>query len=69
MRRAIQSRVRRRVILTLKNGSSFRGVLFEADRDAFVLRDVEHLVVREGPSPVDGELLVLAADVLYLQFV
>ena len=68
MRHVLKNRLRSEVILTLKGGSSFRGVLFDADREAFVLRNVEHLVERDDrPTPVDGELVVLVADVLFVQ--
>lgn len=69
MNRVLRNRLRSRVIVTLKGGASFRGVLFDADSQAVVLRDVEHLGDRPGPNPVDGELVVLTADVLYLQLV
>lgn len=69
MNRVLRNRLRSQVIITLKSGASFRGLLFDADSQALVLRNVEHLVERAGPNPVDGELIVLTADVLYLQLV
>lgn len=70
MNRVLKQRVMRTTIVTLKAGSSFRGVLFAHDREAIVLRNVEHLVEgADKPTPVDGELVVLAADVLFMQFV
>lgn len=66
---SLRKRVRKDVIVTLKEGSTFRGVLFEADRVALVLRNVEHLVAgADRATPVDGELIVLAGDVLFMQF-
>lgn len=68
MRHVINQRVRSTVIVTLKGGTSFRGVLFDHDKDAIVLRNTEHLVEgADRPTPVDGELVVLLADVLFLQ--
>lgn len=65
----LKARLRRRVIVTTKTGDAFAGVLFEADANAWVLREAE--VLAGGPNrgnlPVDGELLVLAADVAYVQ--
>lgn len=70
MNRVLRSRVLRTAIVTLKAGSSFRGVLFAHDREALVLRNVELLdATADRPTPVDGELVVLLADVHYLQFV
>lgn len=68
MRRLIRQRLRRRVVVTLKSGAAFRGLLFDVDRESVVLRDTEHLNdTARGPIPVDGELLVLRADIDYLQ--
>lgn len=69
MNRILRYRIRQTVIVTLKSGGSFRGVLFDCDREALVLRGTEVLGGREGAAPVDGELVVLLADVLYLQMV
>jgi hypothetical protein len=69
MNRILRSRVRQTVIVTLKTGASFRGVLYDADREALVLRGTQVLGGREGAAPVDGELVVLVADVDYLQVV
>lgn len=69
MRRILNTRLRHKVIITLKDGSSFSGVLFDADRDAFVLRNAEahDPNPRSAAVPVDGEVLVLRADVSYMQ--
>lgn len=62
-------RLRRKVLVTLKSGDGFSGVLFSADRDCLVLR--EAVAVAYGPRsesvPVGGELLILRADVAYMQ--
>jgi hypothetical protein len=69
MKRVLRDRVFRTAIVTLKAGSSFRGVLYSHDREAMVLRNVEHLAEgADKPTPVDGELVVLLTEVLYLQF-
>lgn len=71
MKRIIREHLRRRVIVTLKTGEAFGGVLFSADSEAIILRDAELL---DGSStdrqaqPVDGELIVLRPDLAYLQF-
>lgn len=68
-RRVLRSRLRRRVLVTLKTGDAFDGVLFDADGQALVLRNASQVgVVNRGtPVPVDGEVLVLLEDVAYLQ--
>lgn len=67
----LNRRIRSTVILTLKSGAAFQGVLFEADRTAYVLRNASLLEPTTNPdasvTPVDGELVVLAADVAYMQ--
>lgn len=69
MKRLIRQRLRRRVIVTLKDGSAFSGVLFEADSEAVIVRETEMLEVgpKREPVAVDGEVLVLRADIAYLQ--
>ena len=67
--RVLNTRLRERVIVTCKTGESFAGVLFSHDNKALVLRQTEALGVGENGTnvPVDGELIVLLADVAYLQ--
>lgn len=67
--RVMRTRLRRTAIVTLKGGSSFRGVLFEWDRECVVLRNAEALDVgqkRETVS-VDGEIVLLRGDVEFVQ--
>lgn len=66
--RLIRRRLRDQVVVTLKSGSAFRGVLFEADARSFVLRNVEMLGQGDGVHiPVDGELMVARTDVEFVQ--
>lgn len=67
--RVINSRLRDRVVVTLKAGESFAGVLYSHDNKALVLRAVEALGAGERGTnlPLDGELIVLLADVAYIQ--
>lgn len=69
MKRLIKQRLRRQVVVTLKTGDSFSGVLFEVDSESFVLRKAEALgMAAKGENlTVDGELLVLRADIAYIQ--
>lgn len=69
--RIIRSHLRRSVVLTLKTGEGFHGVLFDADRAAVVLRNaasIETSGTDRIPVTVDGELVVLRGDIAYMQF-
>ena len=67
--RVITSRLRDRVVVTLKTGESFAGILFSHDDKALVLRETEALGAGERQTnlPLDGELLILLANVAYIQ--
>lgn len=67
--RVLEERLRRRVIVTLRSGDAFGGVLFDADERAWVLRDAAAIGAGEHRSNlvVDGELLVLVAEIAYVQ--
>jgi small nuclear ribonucleoprotein (snRNP)-like protein len=58
-----------RVVVTLKSGESFTGILYSHDDKALVLRDTEAVGAGENRTnlPIDGELLVLMADVAWIQ--
>ncbi len=62
-------RRRRRVLVTLKSGEAFSGVLFAVDRDAIVLREAVAVAygARSENVAVDGEALILRSDIAYLQ--
>lgn len=65
----LAARCRRKVLVTLKSEDAFAGVLYATDREALVLREAEALAygARKTNVPVEGELVVLRADVAYLQ--
>jgi hypothetical protein len=67
--RVIAARLRERVIVTCKSGDSFAGILFSHDAKALVLRETEALGAGERRTnlALDGELIVLLADVAYIQ--
>lgn len=71
MKRALRNRVRRRVVLTCKNGEAFRGILNEEDKQAVVLCSAELADPRGDKQWInaDGEILILLADIAYMQFV
>jgi small nuclear ribonucleoprotein (snRNP)-like protein len=65
----LADRGRRQVLVTLKSGAAFRGVLYATDREALVLREAQALAygAQKATVPVEGELVALRADVDYLQ--
>lgn len=67
--RVLRLRRRRAVIVTLKTGHAFRGVLFDSDLTALVLRNAEALGAgaSPGPVPVDGEVVILSSEVEFIQ--
>lgn len=67
----MRQHLRKAALVTLKTGETFRGVLFDADRDCLVLRNCQVLEVGGDrvPQPVDGEVLILRTDVSFVQFV
>lgn len=67
--RIFQSRLRERVLVTTKAGAAFAGVLYSEDGKALVLRDTAAVAAAEDRTdvPIDGELIVLLADVAYIQ--
>lgn len=67
--RILRNAERSRVIVTLKSGDSFAGVLFDHDSRALTLRNCEALGLHEDKTnaPVDGELIILLPDVHFVQ--
>lgn len=67
--RVISTRLRDRVVVTLKSGESFGGILFSHDTKALVLRETTALGAGERSTDLalDGELIVLLPDVAYIQ--
>lgn len=68
--RVLRARVRRRAVVTLKSGATFEGIVTEADGQALVLHQAVAVAMGERSSnvTVDGEAVLLLADVAYLQF-
>lgn len=57
------------VIVNLKTGRSFRGVLWQRTGGFLVLKQAAMHVPREGWKPVDGDTLVPFGDVEFMQVV
>lgn len=66
---SVSSRLRSRVVVTLKSGAAFDGVLFSADSRAWVLRSAHALGAGEdnGNVPVDGEVVILTDQIEFAQ--
>lgn len=67
--RVLRSRLRQRVLVTLKDGAAFDGVLFDQDDRAIVLRDSSAVGAGENRTnlPLDGEVILLLPDISYMQ--
>lgn len=67
--RIMRLRHRRTVIVTLRSGHAFRGVLFDSDLTALVLRNAEALPGPPAPASVlvDGEVIILSSEVEFIQ--
>jgi small nuclear ribonucleoprotein (snRNP)-like protein len=66
---ALEARYRSSVLVSCKDGATFSGVLYSSDGQALVLRNSQAVGLGDNSTnlPLDGELIVLLADVAYLQ--
>jgi hypothetical protein len=67
--RLLRERLCDKVVVTLKTGPSFSGVLFKVDDRALILRDTQALGAAHNGDhlAVDGELVLFRTDIEYLQ--
>lgn len=67
--RILRSRYRSTVYVTTHAGTTFAGVLWEADDKVLVLRNAQ--AVKAGPDqsdlPLDGEVVLRMFDVAFIQ--
>lgn len=65
----LRSRLRERFLVTTKDGATFSGLLYSEDHRCLVLHDAEAIGTGENKTnlPIDGEIIILLADVAYLQ--
>lgn len=63
----LRDRVRSTIVVTLKTGQTYRGVLLELDHHVLVLCSAEVLSADGEHLAVDGELLILRPDIAYMQ--
>lgn len=59
--------VRRRMIVNLKTGRAFRGIVYKQSGPLVVLRNVEMLESGRPPVPVDGEVLIERDEIEFMQ--
>lgn len=59
----------RRVIVNLKTDRAFRGVLWRRRRNYLVMKNAEMLKVKGETVPVDGEVVIMAGNVDFIQVV
>jgi small nuclear ribonucleoprotein (snRNP)-like protein len=68
VRHLFRQRLRKQVIVTLKDGQAFAGILYAVDKELLVLRRPEALGPGAGErTPVDGEVLILREELAFLQ--
>lgn len=66
--RLLRGRLRDDVVVTLKSGEAFRGVLYAVDGRSFILRDAKALTdASDRPVAVDGELILARDQIDYFQ--
>jgi small nuclear ribonucleoprotein (snRNP)-like protein len=66
-RSVLDERLLEYVVVTLKSGTSFGGVLYVEDSGALVLAKAEHLRDDGTKIPADGEIILLRSDVDFIQ--
>jgi small nuclear ribonucleoprotein (snRNP)-like protein len=67
--RLLKKRLLQRVIVTMKTGDAFEGLLYEIDTHAWFLRDACAIGAGEKNTnlPLDGELVLLASEIAFAQ--
>lgn len=61
--------VKKQVLVTTKTDRTFQGVLWQRTRGYLVLRNVSLLRAREAPLAVDGEVVIDAPNVDFIQVI
>lgn len=59
--------VRKRGIVNLKSGRTFRGILWKQTGPLVVMRQAEMLEAGRDPVPVDGEVVVERSEIEFIQ--
>lgn len=66
-RSLLDERVLEQVVITLKTGTSFGGVLYAEDRGAVVLCNASQLKADGSKVPADGEIILLRDTIDFVQ--
>lgn len=67
MRHLFRQRLRKQVIVTLKDGSAFAGVLFAVDPELVIMRNTASIGDHGERVPVDGEVLLPRGEIAFYQ--
>ncbi len=69
--RVLRSRLRQNVLVTCKSHDAFQGVFYEGDNQAIVLTSASQVDPQSEQKyiPANGEIVILVADIAYIQFV
>jgi small nuclear ribonucleoprotein (snRNP)-like protein len=67
VRHLFRQRLRKQVIVTLKDGQAFAGILYDVDPDIVVLRNSASVGDHGERVPVDGEVLLQRSEIAFYQ--
>lgn len=67
--RILRSHLRYRLVVTMRDGATWDGVVMDADERTLILRDVEAIQPDKTRVPADGEVLVPRDQIAYCQSV
>lgn len=65
--RIVRASLRRKLLITTKDGHTWRAVLMEADANTLSLLEAEHISSDGTATKADGQVLVPRGDVAYMQ--
>lgn len=67
MRHLFRQRLRKQVIVTLKDGAAFAGILFDVDPELVILRNTASISDHGERVPVDGEVILPRTEIAFIQ--
>lgn len=65
--RLVKATLRRKLLITTKDGHTWRAVLMDADANTLSLLEVEHIASDGTATKADGQVLLPRGDVAYMQ--
>lgn len=63
----LDERILDQVVVTLKSGSTFGGILYAEDQGAVVLAKAENIAADGKKTPADGEIVLLRETIDFIQ--